>query len=253
MTHLGDAARLRLGAVALVAALVLVLRALASDPGVRRASLLLVALGLGYGHQLGALRFARRRRGALEALLLGSTTLSAALAFAAALATGAAAWLLALLAWLAAWHVLENDVAFARARPGTRRLPPLARGPRRHLVALGASAAVVALALLAPGSAPAWVGVGVPAWLAVWTPEEVIAVLLLYHSATWLGRALGPASGAPRRARVLLVHALPLLVLALASAFAPAAYAWAAAPPIYLFLSAAHAVHTCFERGLEAV
>jgi hypothetical protein len=250
VTRLGDAARLRLGALAFVAALVLALRALAPDPGMRRASLLLVALGLGYGHQLGALRFARRRRPALAWLLLVVTTSTAALAFALALASGAAAWLLAGLALLAAWHVLENDLAFGRATPGTRRLPPLGRRPWPHLFTLAASAAVVALALLAPGSAVAWVGVGVPAWLAVWTPEEVIAVLLLYHSAAWLGRALAPSCGA--RAPILLVHALPLLALAGASALAPVAYAWVASPPAYLFLSAAHAVHTCLERGFEA-
>ena len=250
MTPLGDAARLRLGALALVAGLVLTLRALAPDPGLRRASLLLVALGLGYGHQLGALRFAARRRPRIEWLLLGVTTGSVALAFAAGLASGAAAWLLVGLAWLAAWHVLENDVALGRTRAEIRRLPPLARRPGPHLVSLGASAAVVAIALLAPRSAPAWVGVGVPAWLAVWTPEEVIAVLLLYHSATWLGRAL--SSPAARRTPILVTHALPLAVLALSDAFVPAAFAWVASPPAYLFLSAAHAVHTCFERGLEA-
>jgi hypothetical protein len=250
--RLGDAARLRLGALALVAVLVIGLRALAPDPGARRASLLLVALGLGYGHQLAALRFGSRRRKTLDRLLVGVTTLSAALAFAAALASGAAAWLLVALAWLAAWHVLENDVAGGRARGSGRRLPPLSRRPGPHLVTLAASAAVVGLALWAPGSAPAWVGVGVPAWLAVWTPEEVIALLLLYHSAAWLGRALGRASRASRRAPILVVHALPLLALAAANAFAPAVFAWAASPPAYLFLSAAHAVHTCFERGFEA-
>ena len=249
MTPSGDAARLRLGALAFVAALVLAVRTLAPDPGMRRASLLLVALGLGYGHQLGALRFARRRS-KLESLLLGVTTLTTALACALALASGAAAWVLLGLAWLGAWHVLENDVALGRASTRSRRLPPLARSPWPHVATVTASAAVVGLAVLAPGSAARGVDLGVPAWLAVWTPEEVIAVLLLYHSVTWLGRALAPSRGA--RSSILLMHALPLLALAGADALAPAAFAWVASPPAYLFLSAAHAVHTCCERGFEA-
>ena len=182
MTPSGDAARLRLGALAFVAALVLAVRTLAPDPGMRRASLLLVALG--------------------------------------------------------------------RASTRSRRLPPLARSPWPHVATVTASAAVVGLAVLAPGSAARGVDLGVPAWLAVWTPEEVIAVLLLYHSVTWLGRALAPSRGA--RSSILLMHALPLLVLAGADALAPAAFAWVASPPAYLFLSAAHAVHTCCERGFEA-
>jgi hypothetical protein len=250
VTPAGDATRLRLATLASVAALVLAVRAFAPDPGMRRASLLLVALGLGYGHQLGALRFARRRRSALEWLLLAVSTATAAVAFALALASGAAAWLLVGLALLAAWHVLENDVASGRAARGSRGLPPLERRAWPQLAMLGASAAWVALALLAPGSAAAWVGAGVPAWLAVWTPEEVIAVLLLYHSAAWLGRSLAPSCGT--RAPILWMHALPLLALAAASSLAPTAYAWVASPPAYLFLSAAHAVHTCLERGIES-
>jgi hypothetical protein len=249
MTPPGDAARLRLGALALVAGLVLALRALAPDPGMRRESLLLVALGLGYGHQLGALRFARRSRPKLEWLLLGLTMLTAALVSALVLASAAAVWLLALLAWLGAWHVLENDVALARAPVDSRRLPPLARRCGLHLALVAVSALVVALAALAPGSAAHGVALGVPAWLAVWTPEEIIAVLLLYHSVTWLGRAMAPSTRA--RAPILLMHALPLLVLAAASALMPAGYAWVASPAAYLFLSAAHAVHTSLERGLE--
>ena len=84
----------------------------------------------------------------------------------------------------------------------------------------------------------------------------MIAALLLYHTACWLGRGLrAPAllgvGGAPRCAAILLVHALPLCALAGARELAPLAFAWAVSPPIYLLLSAAHAVHTCLERGLE--
>lgn len=258
MTRARTAWRLRLPVLALVTALVLVLRALAPDPGMRRASLLLVALGLGYGHQLGALHFARRRqRAALEWALLGATALSAAVAFALGLASDAAPWLLLALAWLAAWHVLENDLALSRGSAGSLRLPPLARRLAPHLAAAGAAALVVGAALGAPRAAPSLVGAGIPSWLAVWTPEEVIAALLLYHSATWLGRGLvTPSRTQPgwtaHRSAILIVHALPLLALAGARELAPVFYAWVVSPPIYLFLSAAHACHTCLERGFEA-
>ena len=245
---------LRLATFTCVAALVLAIRALAPDPGMRRATLLIAALGVGYGHQLGAFAFARRRaRSALDRLLLATTTLSLGLAFALALASPAAPWLLVALAGRAAWHVLENDVALARAAPGRAGLPPLSRGVWAHLAAFGAAAAVVATALAAPGLAPSLVARGVPVWLAAWTPEEVIAVLLLHHSAVWAVRGwqAGSAAGAGHRASILLVHAFPLVALAGAHELAPAAFAWALSPPIYLFLSTAHAIHGCVERGLE--
>ena len=250
--------RLRVATLFGVAALVLAIRALAPDPGMRRAALLLAALGVGYGHQLGAFAFARRRaRSALDRLMLATTALSIGLAFAWALASAAAPWLLVSLAALAAWHVIENDVALARAAPGRMRLPPLSRGVWPHLAAFTAAAAVVATALAAPGLAPSLVARGAPVWLAAWTPEEVIAVLLLHHSAVWGVRGwqaraeAGPAFVPGHRASILLLHALPLVALAGAHELAPAAFAWALSPPIYLLLSTAHAIHTCVERGLE--
>jgi hypothetical protein len=254
---MGVRARHRLVALVCVAASVLAIRCLHPDPGMRRASLLLVALGLGYGHQLGALRFARRRaRGPLEWLLRGLAALTAGIAMAAALAGGASAWLLIGLAVLAAWHVLENDYALRRAG-GNLRLPPLPRSPRTHTATVAAALLAVGAALLAPRIAPRLVAGGVPPWLAAWTPEEVVAVLLLYHAAIWLGRGLlrppaaRPGKAVARRAAIVAAHALPLVALAAARDLAPGIFAWLASPPIYLFLSAAHAVQTCLERGLE--
>lgn len=251
-------ARPRLVAVACVAALVLAIRSVHPDPGTRRASLLLVALGLGYGHQLGALRFARRRgRGPLEWTLRGLTALTAGLAFAVALDSAESAWLLIALAVLAAWHVVENEHALWHAG-GTLRLPPLPRNLATHAIMVAASALAVGAALLAPRLAPRLVAEGVPPWLAAWTPEEVIAALLLYHAAIWLGRGLTrpadarPGEASARRTAIVAAHALPLAALWGAQDLAPGAFAWVASPPIYLFLSAAHAVHTCFERGVES-
>lgn len=249
---------LRVGAAAFVATLALATRALEPDPGARRAALLGVALGLGYGHQLGAWWFARRhgRRSPLARAARGLTLLTASLAFALALASPAAPWLLVALAALAVWHVVENDLSLSRDARAGLQLPPLARSAGPHLASLLASAAAVALVFAAPGLAPVLVAWGVPPVLAAWTPEEGIAVLLLYHVAVWGGRSLGapslgPAAGG-RAGRVLAAHLLPLGLLLAASGLAPGVYAWLASPSLYLFLSALHAVHTSLERGFAA-
>jgi hypothetical protein len=248
----------RLAALAGVVALTLVLRALAPDPGARREWLVIAALGLGYGHQLGALWFGlrRRTRAPIEWALLATTAASVGVLFALLLASSVAPWLIVALALLAAWHVLENDAALGRGSARGVRLPPLPRACAPHLAACGAAAALVGLAWLAPRGAPIAVAAGIPVWLAAWTAEEVIAALLLYHAASWIGRALAasPPWGVARKRRaaaILLVHALPFALLGGARELAPAAFALAVAPPVYLLLSAAHAVHTCVERGLE--
>lgn len=247
---------LRLGAIGLIIAFVLATRTLAPDPGARRESLLLLALGLGYGHQLCAWCFAsRRRRTPLARLARGLTLVSAGLAFGLALATHAAFVLVLLLAALAAWHVIENDLASARSSALGLRLPPLPRRPISHLSTGLVAGLALAVVLVAPRLAPGLVAAGVPPAFAAWSPEELIAVLLLYHTAVWWGASLrvlgrGPR-GRSRVAAVVAAHLAPLPVLVAASSFAPAAYAWLASPALYLFLSAWHAVHTSVERGLE--
>jgi hypothetical protein len=248
-------AHLRLGALALVAALVLSVRALEADPGSRRAALLLVTLGLGYGHQLGGLWFGRRaRRPLAERGLRAYTLLTAGLAFALALASPAAGGMMIALAAIGAWHVIENDLAQNGGAATGTRLPPLPREPARHAVPLLASALAVIVAFALPACAPALVAAGAPPSLAVWTPEEVIALLLLYHVLAWAGRSLGAAAPGParlRRAALLAgVHALPLVALLGLRELTPGLYSWVSAPAIYLFLSAAHAVQTCIARGL---
>ncbi len=253
----GHATRwLRAGSLAGVGALLLGIRAIAPGPGAQRNMLLQVALGLGYGHLIGALLFGRRRRrGVLDRLLQGVTLLTAGVAFALALASSAGPALLVPLAVLAAWHILENDQALARAAAGSTRLPPLPRAVWPHLSAACGALALVLVAIFVSRFAPWLVGAGAPLWLVRWNPEEAIAALLLYHTLVWLGRSLAGTRGAAharaRRAAIVAVHALPLLALCGAGALGPAALAFAVSPILYLFLSAAHAFHTCFERGLE--
>ena len=247
--------RLRLGAIALVAAVVLATRVLGPDPGARRESLLWVTLGLGYGHQLGAWWFAKpSRRTPLARAARGLTLASAGLVFALALDSPAACWLMVALAALGAWHVFENDLAQRGALGAGTRLPPLPREPAPHLVPLAATALAVVVAFAAPRLGPELVGAGLPPSLATWTPEEGIGVLLLYHVLAWAGRSLGAAApGTARRQRAVLlaaVHGLPLVALLGLRSLAPETYAWLASPALYLFLAAAHAVQTCVARGL---
>jgi hypothetical protein len=238
----------RVRALALVLLLALAIRTFEPDPGARRAALLLVALGLGYGHQLGAWWFGRKRkRTGLERALRVCTLATVSVGF--ALAFGSVAYpAMVVLAGLAAWHVFENDRALAHASPARVGLPPLPRRLSAHAPVLLATVVAVAVALGAPRVAPALVGAGLAAELAVWTPEEVIGLLLLYHVLVFAGRSLQIA---PHRARIAAIHGLPVLVLLAAHGFSPAAYAWIASPILYLLASALHAVATSLDRGLE--
>jgi hypothetical protein len=242
---------LRAGSLACVAALWLGVRALVPDPAAQRDALLVVALGLGYGHQLGALLFGRwRRRPASGRLLLCATLLSLCCAFGLALASIPSVLLLPPLALLAAWHVLENEVAIARfAAPGVR-LPPLPRAARSHLAVLAGALALVLALALATRCAPWLAAAGFPVRLLRFGPEEILGALLLHHSLVWLARSLRAAP--ERRLAILAIHALPVLGLGLVLAHGPAALAFVASPALYLSLSAAHALHTSFERGLES-
>jgi hypothetical protein len=247
---------LRACCLAGVAALLLGIRTIAPDPDAQRDALLLVALGLGYGHLLGALLFGSwRRRSLLGGLWLGLTLLTLGVACALALASSAGPALLIALTLLATWHIFENELALGRAAAGALHLPPLPRAPWPHLGAVCGALALVLAAVGMSRFAPWLVRAGAPVWLVRWSPEEAIAALLLYHTLVWLGRSLAGTRRAAqvrgRRAAILAIHALPLLALCGADALAPAVYALAASPTLYVFLSAAHAFHTCFERGLE--
>jgi hypothetical protein len=244
---------LRAGSLALVAALALGVRA--SVPAdAQRQLFQVVVSGLGYGHLLGALLLGRRRHGLRDRMLLAVTLWTAGVAAGPWLVTSVGPALLIPFAALAVWHVLENDRALGRADTGSLRLPPLPRGAGTQLrMALGALALVLLL-LLVSRYAPWLVRAGAPLWLVRWSPDEVVGALLLHHTLVWLGRGLFEAGSARLRggrAAVLAVHALPLLALAAIGAADPAAFFFVASPALYLFLSAAHAIHTSVERGLE--
>ena len=155
--------------------------------------------------------------------------------------------------------MLENDLALGRAALGRTRLPPLSRALSTQLATLGAAAGVVAAAWVAPGLAPRLVQGGVPVWLAAWTPEELIAALLLYHSASWLCRGLArrpDVHGAAfaRNAPILLLHSVPLLALAGARELAPARVRVGGLPAhLPLSLGGPRRPHLCRARDRSGV
>lgn len=228
----------RLAALAIVAVTLASLRLLLPDPAQRRDCMLLLMVPLGYGHVAGALLIGKgrsRRVWQFSGFTIGI--------LAVLLAAPGGLPIAFVLAVLAAWHVMENDLADA----GRGRLPPLPRAGRRHLGPLFATVAVVTLAAATPWLTQPALRAGVPVELAAWNAEEVFAAVLYYHVVSWVLHA----ARAGRRYRVFALHALPL-ALSVAGALAwPAAHALATAPAPYLVLSVAHALHTVWERGLD--
>jgi hypothetical protein len=265
--------RNRIVSAAAVAALLALLRGVAPEDRPHEAALALLALPLGYGHLLGGLWFARRRlagllpgrvpRGAAAALALSSLLNLLALYGAALRSAALAPWLLGILLLASLWHIVENDLALARAGRAGVALGALAHRPRDAARALALSASLGLAALATPEGvaySASWLGV-TPALRAPFGLEQLASAVLLYHAATWLlfswqraGRlARVDGAGARRRRRdLVLVHALPCAGGALLYCFAPSAHAAFAAPGLYLFFSVLHAFQTALARSARA-
>ncbi len=266
-------ARNRVLALAVVTAFLGLLRWLAPAPAERAVWLYLVVLPLGYGHVIGAAVFARERtprarRQTGSRLLLAAFTASSLLTLAvgyswALRSTALQPFVLGSILALFGWHIVENDLALGRSYAVGLRLGPIARGARRHALALLLTAGVALAAFSTREGAlfsHAYFGaarVPVQAWL---TLDELSAAILLYHTLAWLlffedrVRALRKASAAEAvrlRQRVLAFHAVPLLLNTLAYLWLPAVYGYVAGPTLYLLWSSLHAIHTACARGLE--
>ena len=163
MTAPATAWRIRAVAAGATLALLLGLRLVLPDPGSRLGASVLVAVGLGYGHLLGA-ALTRHRvpdagAGTGSGLAWLVPGIGALLALALAGAAGAG-WLFAALLAVTTWHTVENDLALSDRRhrtdeppaPGPALLPPLSRRVPDHATAVGLSALL--LALLAAGGTP---------------------------------------------------------------------------------------------------
>lgn len=265
--------RNRVLAVLIVGAFLGLLRWLAPGPDQRIAWLYLIALPLGYGHLFGALVFARRRMPgwswhgespALLRALIGSSVSTLLVAYTWALHVPALQPLvLGPMLMLSAWHIVENDLALGRAYRNDLRLGPVTRAANHHGIALALTVGLSVAALSTReglGFAHVYFGralVPVQSWFSL---DELATGVLLYHAVSWLlffedrARALASRSaGEPARLRrrVFALHGVPLALNAALYLWLPTIHFYVAAPSLYLFWSALHAIQTATARGLE--
>jgi hypothetical protein len=265
--------RNRLLALASVGAFLGLARWLAPASTERVAWLYLIALPLGYGHLIGAAVFSRSRgrrsqpsraSSWLAEAFVASSLLSLLALYAWALSVRVLQpWVLIPMLLLSAWHIVENDLALARAYRDELRLGALTRALRQHGIALAFTATVGIAALATREGAEfsrAWLGGGIDPrrrWLSL---DELASAVLLYHAVSWLlffedrARALKPSApgdAARLRRRVLALHAAPLALNAALYLWLPTIHSYVAAPALYLFWSALHAIQTAAVRGLE--
>lgn len=209
------------------------------DAPARTSVLYWIVLPLAYGHLIGA--FPKRRDLELVFVLTGVAALFAAYTLVVNEVV------LAVMAAISVWHVVENELARTRVRDPAR-LGPLPRATFPHL-----AAATVAAATLAT----AWLGVaGVDAWLAFGIGFHAISWIAQAGARVRSLRAAGESSAAGRIARrVAVVHLVPCLIgaaVAAAPDSKPAGWFFTvSSPAVFFFFSALHALQTAWTRGLE--
>jgi hypothetical protein len=222
----------RLVATLSVVVFLCVTHAVAPDGEARSRLQYALVITLGYGHLLGAALPALRRGAGRGALLYTAQAVSVATAF-GFYAAGARAWpaLPLVPVALSVWHIVENDLALARARRGGGSLAPLARG-REQLPALAGSALVLGLAFLALPE-PGRFG-------------DVWSAVTLHHLVAWIAHRLERGD---RLVRLAGLHAAPALVCA-ALWMAPdlGLRAHVSSPGLYLFWSTLHVLQTARAR-----
>jgi hypothetical protein len=256
-------ARNRLTAAAGAVAFLALVHVAAPDPVRREAWTLLIALPLGYGHLIAAslaARESRAARGRARPIAKAWAALAVLALFAAytrALQAPEFAVVVMLpLLVVSAWHIVENDLALARAYRSGLELPAL-RGSALEIAWIAAvTLGLGGVALTTPSGRQAslltfgWMLPGVRGP----TLADLAAGVLLYHALSFLVFGLDRARllGARRRARrhriLLLCHAAPALANALLYFWMDALHAIVATPALYLFWSVLHAVETAARR-----
>lgn len=242
--------RNRLISAGCVAAFLLLTHLLCGDPAQRARTQYRFVITLGYGHLIGALALSARRlarclpSGVPPALLAAFAGASGLTLFAgyAWLSARAPSSLLPLLA-ISTWHVVENDLALARAACTQQPLGPLARALPDHLAAALATLVLLVLAAATLGGP----GFG-----------DVFSAVTLYHLVQWLvflaarARSAGVAARRALWRRLARVHGLPAIVclgvLALDDARAAALRHALFSPSLYLFWSVLHVLQTALAR-----
>jgi len=266
--RLGDggiamAARYRGVSLLAVAGFGCLLRGLFPEPAARDEASYLAVLTVGYGHLGGAAWFSLRRlrvpAGVSPPLLSLFAISSVATLFAvwSWLANDGMAYLSPHVLWIffalfavSTWHVIENDIALARAYRGGLHIPGLSRRAGAHLAALVATAASTGLAVHLLHSPSPWLSFG-----------DYFTMVVLYHLVGWLvffaDRAMRLEGRDRRRllARLALVHLPPATLAGLLMAWTPPGLAGLRelvfSPGVYSFFALLHVLQTVWVRGRE--
>jgi len=251
----------RVRSLATVATGLAVLHALVPEAAARETWLTLVVLPIGYGHLLGGWLFAgsRMRLTGLEAAFAGASILSLLCAYTWALHVETVRWfVLVPMLLISAWHIVENDLALARAYRNGLRLRPLPRGAGHHAIVLAATGILGVLAIATPTGAyylQLYFDARPPILLT--TIPDLATAVLMVHAISWIFFFLDRASALPAlratrlRRRLFWLHGLPLGANAMLYACLPAIHFYIASATLYLFWSVLHAFQTALVRRTQ--
>ena len=253
--------RNRASAFAIVISFMIVSGGFSASGNVDRRWFDLVVVPIGYTHLIGALWFSQRHApiGRYTLVLVGSSVFTALCVYAWALQGSTRVWCLGAILFVSMWHTIENDLMLGRAYENGLRITPLSRGARAHALTFSGAASLGILALATPDGAllsNSQRGLALPVVFA--SLDHVAIAGILYHLASWAiflidrSRSLPTRVSQAVRRRLFLIHAAPLVFNAIVWACFPLGHFYLASLPLYLFWSAAHALHTAWVRGVEA-
>jgi len=222
----------------------------------------LVVVPVGYAHLIGALWFSRRRARVRRSdlPLIASCMFTLLCVYSWALQGSHRFWCLAAILLVSVWHTLENDLMLGRAYANGLTITPLRRRAQHHALVLSGSVSFAILALVTPDGAllsNAQRGFALPILFA--SIDHVAIAGIVYHLASWSiflvdrARSLPSRDARVLRRRLFVIHALPLALGAAVWIGFPSGHRYLASLPLYLFWSAAHALHTAWARGVEAL
>lgn len=257
------------------------------DSGVRAEKQYLFVIAIGYGHLIGAAVFGRDRMRRFAPTGVPAPLFAAFVATSTATLFFAYAWIAAIhpaffvpLLAISLWHIVENDVAIARAYRASGALAPLGRSVRSNLWIAAVTAGLLLLgdALLRPEDygttldgtiyepirsiastaigldlvGNGWLGFG--DFFSAVTLYHLVGFLVFFADRTRV--SLASPREKTRRWRLLLWAHLPPIAacVALLATLDPRADGLRTllfSPGIYLFWSVLHVAQTALARGLE--
>jgi hypothetical protein len=255
--------RNRLISIALVGSVLAAVQAVAGDRDQKREWQYLIALGMAYGHLVGAALFsARRQRPSplprIGRLLIGSFSAVSLLVLLGLYASALhverlrAPLLLAMLV-VSLWHIVENDFALGRAYRGGMQLGGIRLERSTTPWIVGSLLVISTIGLSTPSGAElSRFLFGRTLFPSVsMLLDDFVVFIVFYHAVSWIvflldrARRLGRPGEIARRVRNLTwLHLGPLAPLLVLFVWFPPIYLGVAAPGLYLFFSVLHTIHT---------